>query len=174
MPTPERTSYAEIVAAGREILEHSGPAGLTMQAVATRVGVRAPSLYKRVRDRDALLTAVAEAVVDDLAVRLDSVGGDLPELAAAYRTHAHEHPEGFRLMFTAAAPLSSLDRAAAPVIRATAELVGADAALDAARLFTAWATGFLQMELAGAFRLGGDVDRAFAYGLERIIAGLSP
>ena len=172
MPTPEHTSYAEIVAAGREILEQSGPAGLTMQAVATRVGVRAPSLYKRVRDRDALLAAVTEAVVDDLAVRLESVGGGLPELAAAYRTHAHAHPEGFRLMFTAAAPLPSLDRAAAPVIRATAELVGADAALDAARLFTAWATGFLQMELAGAFRLGGDVDRAFVYGLERIIAGL--
>ncbi|UYO97661.1 hypothetical protein OED01_02760 [Microbacterium sp. M28] len=44
--------------------------------------------------------------------------------------------------------------------------------MEAARLFTAWATGFLQMELSGAFRLGGDVDRAFGYGLERIIAGL--
>ena len=54
MPTPERTSYAEIVAAGRDILEESGPTGLTMQSVAQRVGVRAPSLYKRVRDRDAL------------------------------------------------------------------------------------------------------------------------
>ncbi|MGF6822303.1 AcrR family transcriptional regulator [Microbacterium sp. ZKA21] len=172
MPTPERTSYAEIVAAGREILEQSGPAGLTMQAVATRVGVRAPSLYKRVRDRDALLAAVTEAVVDDLAVRLDASGDDLSGLAAAYREYAQENPEGFRLMFTAAAPLASLDRAARPVLRAAAELVGEDAALDAARLFTAWATGFLQMELAGAFRLGGDVDRAFAYGLERIIAGL--
>jgi hypothetical protein len=51
-------------------------------------------------------------------------------------------------------------------------LVGDEHALDAARLFTAWATGFLHMELAGAFRLGGDVDDAFDYGLRRIIAGL--
>lgn len=172
MPTPERTSSAEIVAAGRELLELSGPAGLTMQAVAARVGVRAPSLYKRVKDRDALLAAVAEAVVDDLGSRLDEADGDLRELAAAYRAHTHDHPEGFRLMFTSAAPLAALDRAAAPVMRAATALVGEDAALDAARLFTAWATGFLQMELSGAFRLGGDVDRAFEYGLERIIAGL--
>lgn len=52
-------------------------------------------------------------------------------------------------------------------------LVGDDDALDAARLFTAWATGFLQMELAGAFRLGGDVDDAFDYGLDRLIHGLA-
>ena len=172
MPTPERTSYAEIVAAGRELLEQAGPSGLTMQAVATRVGVRAPSLYKRVKDRDALLIAVAEAVVEDLAVRLDSAGDDLAALAAAYREYAQENPSGFRLMYTAAAPLASLDRAAAPVLRAAAAFVGEDAALEAARLFTAWATGFLQMELSGAFRLGGDVDRAFEFGLERIIAGL--
>nr|WP_017201702.1 hypothetical protein [Microbacterium barkeri] len=43
MPTPERTSVEEIVAAGREILEASGAGGLTMQAVATRVGVRCPT-----------------------------------------------------------------------------------------------------------------------------------
>ncbi|MDF2575814.1 MAG: TetR family transcriptional regulator, partial [Agromyces sp.] len=47
MPTPERTTLAEIVRAGRDQLESGGPDGLTMQAVALRVGVRAPSLYKR-------------------------------------------------------------------------------------------------------------------------------
>ena len=173
MPTPERTSTAEIVEAGREILEIAGPAGLTMQAVAERVGVRAPSLYKRVRDRDALLAAVATASIEALTARLEAVGDDLTALAHAYRAFAHAHPEGFRLMFTVAAPHDALDRSAAPLIRATAALVGEDDALDAARLFTAWATGFLQMELSGAFRLGGNVDRAFDYGLRRLLAGLA-
>lgn len=172
MPTPERTSLAAIVAAGREIIDESGPTGLTMQAVAARVGVRAPSLYKRIRDRDALLAAVAESLVDDLGTRLAVAGRDLEALARTYRDFAHEQPEGFRLMFTASAPLEALDRAAGPVLRASAALVGEAHALDAARLFTAWATGFLQMELAGAFRLGGDVDRAFDYGLRGIITGL--
>jgi hypothetical protein len=90
----------------------------------------------------------------------------------AYRDFAHEHPESFRLIFTAAAPQDALQRSADPVLRAVALLVGEEHALDAARLFTAWATGFLQMELAGSFRLGGDVDHAFDYGLHRIRAGL--
>lgn len=173
MPAPERTSVTEIVDAGREILETAGPAGLTMQAVATRVGVRAPSLYKRIRDRDALLAAVATASIEALTARLDSAGDDLTALARAYRAFAHAHPEGFRIMFTVAAPQDALERSAAPLIRAASALVGEDDALDAARLFTAWATGFLQMELSGAFRLGGDVDRAFDYGLQRLLAGLT-
>ena len=62
MPTPERTTLDEIVAAARDLLEDGGPARVTMQAVAQRVGVRAPSLYKRVRDRDALLTLVSTSI----------------------------------------------------------------------------------------------------------------
>ncbi|PRB10650.1 TetR/AcrR family transcriptional regulator [Microbacterium sp. MYb62] len=173
MPTPERTSVEQIVTAGREILEIAGPAGLTMQAVAGRVGVRAPSLYKRVRDRDALHTAVAAASIDALTARLDAAGDDIGALAHAYRAFAHQHPEGFRIMFTIAAPHDALERSAAPLIRAASALVGQEDALDAARLFTAWATGFLQMELSGAFRLGGDVDGAFEYGLARLTAGLA-
>lgn len=173
MPTPERTSTEEIVAAGREILEVAGPSGLTMQAVADRVGVRAPSLYKRVRDRDALHAAVATASIDALTARLEASGDDIGALAHAYRSFAQEHPEGFRLMFTIAAPHDALERSAAPLIRAASSMVGEEDALDAARLFTAWATGFLQMELSGAFRLGGDVDRAFEYGLRRLTAGMA-
>lgn len=173
MPTPGRTSLAQIIAAGREILDTTGPASVTMQAVATRVGVRAPSLYKHVRDRDALLSAVTESVLDDLTANLDTADTDLTDIARAYRGFAQQHPDAFRLLFSAAAPHAALQRSAAPVIRASAALVGDDDALDAARLFTAWATGFLQMELSGAFRLGGDVDRAFDYGLRRLIAGLT-
>jgi len=172
MPTPDRTSLAEIVEAGRGILEAGGPAKLTMQAVADRVGVRAPSLYKRVRDRDALLTLVAAASADDLAARLDVSDGSLRTIAHVYRTFARQNPEGFRLMFSVDGAAESMARASRPVLRATSEIVGADAALDAARLVTAWATGFVSMELSGSFRFDGDIDRAFEYGLDRLMVGL--
>jgi AcrR family transcriptional regulator len=172
MPTPYRTSLVEIVAAGRDLLEDGGPSRLTMQGVAQRVGVRAPSLYKRVRDRDALLDAVVAATIDDLTDRLEASGGTLEALARAYRAFAKDHPEGFRLIFAAAPPQQALDPASSAILRSVQGLVGEERALEAARLVTAWATGFVQMELAGAFRLGGDLDVAFDFGLATLRRGL--
>lgn len=169
MPAPDRTSLDAIVGAARELLELGGPVRVTMQAVAERVGVRAPSLYKRVRDRDALLRLVAESGVDDLGGRLAASDGSLPALARAYRAFAHANPEAFRLMYSISGSDEALRRASEPVLRGARAAVGEARALDEARLLTAWATGFVNMELSGAFRLGGDVDEAFEYGLARLV-----
>jgi AcrR family transcriptional regulator len=185
MPTPDRTSLEAIVTAGRDLLEAEGLARLSMQAIADRVGVRAPSLYKRVSSRDDLVRLIAEATLADLSARLDAVAaasaGDpkqrLVELARAVRAFAHDRPAGYRLVFAppsddAAASPETITRSAATVLTVAAELAGPDDALEAARTATAWITGFLGMELAGAFRLGGEVDRAFEYGVDRIAAAL--
>src|SRR5579859_2603616 len=68
MPAPERTTHEAIVAAGCELVEQHGLGGLTMRAIAERVGVRAPSLYKRVRNRGELIDLVVEATVEDLTL----------------------------------------------------------------------------------------------------------
>lgn len=172
MPTPEKTSLGAILAAGREILEAGGQQGLTMQSVATRVGVRAPSLYRHIRDRAALLAAVAGAATEELIVRLAATDGSLEELVREYRRFAQDRPEAFRLMLSLDTSADVLARAAAPLLRACRQLVGEEEALEAARLVTAWATGFIGMELAGAFRLGGEVDRAFEYGIARMRGAL--
>ena len=54
-----------------------------------------------------------------------------------------------------------------------AAMVGPDDALSAARTFVAWAHGFVSMELAGAFRLGGGLDEAYAGGVATILDGIS-
>jgi Tetracyclin repressor-like, C-terminal domain len=60
-------------------------------------------------------------------------------------------------------------QASAPVLRAVATPAGESETLVAARTFVAWAQGFVSMELAGAFRLGGDVEAAFEYGLTAVL-----
>ncbi|MEV4656153.1 TetR/AcrR family transcriptional regulator [Micromonospora sp. NPDC049301] len=184
MPTPDRTSLADIVEAARDILESEGLPRLTMQAVAERVGVRAPSLYKRVRNRDALIRLVAEAIVRDLGEQLSSVassgdpGRDLGELARAFRAFAHAHPAGYQLIFAngreeTRPSLDTLTEASAPALRLAADLAGPEHALEAARMVTAWANGFVSMEFAGAFNLGGDLDEAFEFGIIRLTAALA-
>jgi AcrR family transcriptional regulator len=176
MPTPDRTSLDEIVQAGRDLLESAGMARLTMQAVADRVGVRAPSLYKRVRSRDDLVRLIAEATIRDLGQRLATVRTgadprrDLAELARSFRAFAHAAPASYHLIFAPNPDIArpSLDKvmdAVAPVMRAAADLAGEQHALEAARTLTAWANGFISMELAGAFKLGGSIDDAYEFGI---------
>lgn len=184
MPTPARTSIEEIVRAGRSIVEAGGLDSLTMQRVASAVGVKAPSLYKHVRNRDALVRLVVEGVARELTETLDAAAdtgdplADLRSLAHAVRTYAHANPTAYGLLFAhlpaeARPDQDSLAGTSAAVLRTTATLAGQDLALEAARTVVAWAHGFISMELAGAFRLGGDLDRAYAFGIERLAAALA-
>ena len=157
---------------------------VTMAAVGDRVGVRGPSLYKHVPNRAALIKAIADAVTDDLgralrqAVATDDARADLRRAAIAYRAFVHANQKGYGLLFTNVAPEMQPDPEAVanvgrPLVEAMASLVGAEASLPAARTIAAWAHGFVSMELAGAFRLGGDIDVAYAAGVETILAGVS-
>jgi AcrR family transcriptional regulator len=174
MPTPDRTSLQQIVDAARDILEREGLAGLTMQSVADSVGVRAPSLYKRVDGRDELVRLVAEATILELTARAEA-GRTAAEIANALRSFAHEHPAGYHLVFSppARVPLELVTAASAPILRVAEELAGPDDALEAARTLTAWANGFIGMELSGGFNLGGDLERAWNYGLDRLVAAIT-
>jgi len=178
MPTPTRTSIDDIVVAARALLESDGLAGLTMQSVATRVGVRAPSLYKHVGDREDLIRLVSEATITELGNRMTAVGStDIGELAREFRRFAHDMPAGYHLVFAPSAhvprpTVEALAEAVAPLLAASAALAGPEHALEAARTFTAWANGFLSMELGGGFKLGGDVDAAWEFGLTTIVAAM--
>jgi len=177
MPTPDRTSLDAIVTAASDLLEKEGLAGLTMNAVADRVGVRAPSLYKRVQGRDKLVQLVAEATLTEVAIRLDAAT-DAIELANIFRAFGRERPAAFQLVMTPGAGTPSADvefgrRATTAILRVSTELAGDEHALEAARMFTAWAAGFISMELNGNFKLGGDIESAWQFGVTHMVAAMS-
>ena len=161
MPTPPRTSLDQIVTAGRAILEADGLDALTMQRVAGAVGVRSPSLYKRVRGRRDLIRLIANDVARELAVTLDDAAthadarADLRGLADAFRAYALLHPGAYGLLFARLPDDARVDpelnaRASQALLQTAGELAGPDHALEAARTVVAWAHGFVSMELAGA------------------------
>ncbi|MET0773657.1 MAG: WHG domain-containing protein [Candidatus Limnocylindrales bacterium] len=182
MPAAARTSRSAIVDEARALLERDGLDGLTMRAVADAVGVRAPSLYKHVADRDDLVRLVVDATVLELGERLGGVSDARPEsrlrrLADEFRAFAHARPAAFGLLFSALPTAWRPDPVAnagavRPIIEVATDLVGADHALDASRTLTAACVGFITMELAGAFRLGGSMDAAWSYLIDTLVTGL--
>jgi AcrR family transcriptional regulator len=181
VPARPHTSNAALVAAARAIVRADGVEALTMQRVAQAVGVRAPSLYKRVEDRAALVRLVADEVAAELTDELDAAAARqrpdqaLRALLEAFRRFARAHPKEYALLFDprpGGTSTAARERSSATVLRVVGELVGADEVLPAARTVVAWASGFLAMELAGAFQLGGDVDEAWRYGLDHLVGAL--
>ena len=185
-PAPARTSRDAILAAARELLEDEGLDAVTMTAVADRVGVRAPSLYKHLRDRAELVTGVVAAAAGELTDALESALRDASHdpatrvrlIATAYRAFASRSPRAAALLFADLGPdlpipQAELARSARPVLEVAAAIAGEDRALPAARSLTAFVHGFTSMESAGAFRLGGTVDEAFALGIDALIRGLA-
>ena len=185
MPTPARTSLDAIVRSGRAILEAEGLDGLTMQRVADAVGVRPPSLYKRVRNRGDLVRLIASDVARELGQELAEAAAtgdarsDLRVIAVTFRSFARTHPRAYRLLFDplpdAWRPEPDASREAVEVLfRVLSAAVAPARTLEAARTLVAWAYGFVSMELADTFRLGGDVDAAFAYGIDRLVNAIAP
>lgn len=155
-----------------------------MVRVAELAGVRAPSLYKHVEGRGDLIRLIIGSVLSELAVTMDSaVAGDdaradLTAIAHAFRDFARAQPESYRIVF---APVpeewrpdpDTFTSAVEPLLRTISALSGPDHALEGSRLVAAWAHGFLTMELAGAFRMGGDIDAAYDFGIERLAESLA-
>lgn len=180
MPAPAKVDIDAIVHAARHVLEQHGAAGLTMLAVAERLGIRAPSLYKHVRDRQDLVLRVRDATLAELATAFASAQDERPADRIVQQLHAARAVAGAWPHSVAAAfesgmqsaSTAALDRAVEPLLAACGELVGERDALHAARTVTAWMRGFTDMEHSGAFRLGGDLDDAYAYGARAIVAAL--
>ena len=161
-PARARTSQVAILRAARDLLEEGGIDAVSMAAIASRVGIRAPSLYKHFGDRNDLLAAVTTDVALELGRTLEAAvegsGGDasalLVALATAYRAFALRTPRAAALLFAPAVPNANPTpeanaAAARPVLKVADAIAGPGNSLAAARVLTAFAYGFTSMESAG-------------------------
>ena len=153
----------EIVDAARELLEAEGPDGLSMRRIADRIGIRAPSIYKHLPDKQALEAALISAGFEEWATVFEASGDDLAALAHAYRDYARRHPHLYRLMTERPLARDRLtpgveERAAAPIVEAVGDP-------DGARAMWAFAHGMTILELNGRFPPGADLDAAWERGI---------
>ena len=180
MPTPARTSDQAILQAARTVLERTGAEAFSLNDVAAAVGVKTPSLYKRITDRAGVLASLEQQGFAELAVAMHaaaSADDPLHAMAHAYRAFATASPHLYSRMMApdamrSAESLTWRQAAVAPVLIALASRVGEKRALAAARTITAFLHGFVVMEQSGAFRLGGSVDDDFHVALSAVLHGV--
>ena len=82
-------------------LAEGGPQALSINAIAKKLGVSGPALYRYFAGRDALLTELIMDAYADLTAAVSGAGPDLTRLADAYRAWALAQPHRYRLLFDA-------------------------------------------------------------------------
>ena len=106
-------SRRAVVTAAAQLADEAGWDRLTLAAVAGRLGVRLPSLYKHIPSLDGLRRDVAVLAVTELGQALSAVavgraGPDaLRAVAAAYRGYGQRHPGRYAATVRAPAAGSS-------------------------------------------------------------------
>ncbi len=158
-----RLSRRVVVATALELIDTEGLGGLSMRRVGQRLKVEAMSLYGYVADREALLDAVVDSIIDELwadpQVRAEAQDGwrdYLSRLAWGVRRFAIAHPRAFPLVATRP-PEAPFVRPPLRSLRWLEAFLGAlrqqgftdEAVLYAYRAFTSFLLGHLLLE-AGA------------------------
>ncbi|MEV1331559.1 WHG domain-containing protein [Micromonospora costi] len=146
---------------------------LTLAALAGRLGVALPSLYKHVRGADALAQKLSALATAELATELTTAavgraGVDaLRAIASAYRAYARQHPGRYPATQRVPDPTDpehvTAGERAVGAIYAVLHGYGltGDEAVDAARVLRSALHGFVSLEAAGGFGLPRDVDRSY-------------
>lgn len=150
------------------VLDADGPGALTMRRLADDLGMRAPSLYKHVRDKAALEAALIEDVLFDIGDALHAAvlrpgrQGVVSSLLRAYRTHSLAHPNRYRLATSGRLRRDLLpdcleDWAGQPFFLATGDPYRSQA-------LWSFAHGMVILEVDGRYPAGSDLDRTWQAG----------
>ncbi len=179
---------ASVVREAADLADEIGYDALTLTALASRLNVAVPSLYKHIGGLDDLRRGVALVAVRELGAVMRAAldqgeplqeGSGLPALAAAYRRYALDHPGRYAATVRAApAEDPELKAAADETVRTILDVFAAaglqdDDLIHAARALRAALHGYASLEAAGGFGLPQDVDRSFEWMVENFAAGLA-
>ena len=174
---------ADRVVAEAAVLADAGE--LSLAALAGRLGVKVPSLYKHVGGLDDLRRRLALAAIAELAAAIGEAtvgrsGRDaLHACATAYRAYAKAHPGRYAVIQRAPGPGETELHAAA--VRFTGLLLAIlrgygldeDATVHATRAVRSALHGFVSLEAVGGFGLPQDVEVSYAALVDLLDSGLS-
>jgi AcrR family transcriptional regulator len=174
-------TQTRVIEEGERIADEVGLSNLTLAALAQRLGVRQPSLYKHIAGSDGLQRSIAVRAKNELAGVLERAavgrarGDAIASTSRAYRAWAVGHPGRYAAVQRAPVHGDVDDEiATGKVVRVALDVMAGydlrdDDAIDAIRALRAAWHGFVTLETEGGFGLPVDIDRSF----DRMVAGLA-
>jgi AcrR family transcriptional regulator len=169
-----------VVEEAERMADEAGLSQLSLTALAARLGVRQPSIYKHIDSLAGLRRSIsirAKGELGDVLARaaVGRSGGDaIAALSVAYRSWALLHPGRYEAAQHGTVPGDTEDEAVSlAVIEVIADVLAAydlhgDDAIDAIRALRSTRHGFVALESGGGFGLDRDIDRSF----ERLVQGV--
>jgi AcrR family transcriptional regulator len=157
-----------VVEEAAQMADDVGLGQLTLAALAERLGVRQPSLYKHIDSMAGLQRSIsvrAKVELGDVLARaaVGRSGADaIRSMSHAYRAWALRHPGRYQAAQVAPAPGDAEDEAASlAVVAICADVLAAydlhgDDAIDAIRAFRSALHGFVALEAGGGFGPAGE------------------
>lgn len=174
-----------VVEAAEAMIDEADAGPLTLSALAGRLGVKQPSLYKHIDGIDDLHHSITVRAKRELAgvmarSAVGRSGGDaITSMALAYREWAVAHPGRYATTVKAPVTGDKDDEAASSEITGLAFDVMSslglrgDDAIDAIRALRAALHGFVTLEAEGGFGLPADIDKSFDRLLSGLVSGLT-
>jgi len=175
-------THLRVISEARQLSEEIGLDQLTMTAVAQRLGVKLPSLYKHIVSiaelRRTIATIAARELGNEIAIAARGRDGSsaMYAISQAYRKWAMGHPARYSASQMAPAPgdvqHQAIHEAVARTFTAAIAAPGSEntaTQVDRARAARATLHGFVTLESTRSFGSDTNVDRSFA----RTIHGLT-
>ncbi len=183
-PYPAQLTRDELIETAWELVEANGFDQLSLSKLAAEFGVKAPSLYRHVKNKAALLKAINEYTESQLyevfRIALSNTPDDpseqLQAIVHGLRRFALAHPITYTLMYTTRTPASRPDpttqeQAILPLQALMAQISGEVSSLHALRGLFALVHGFAMLEINEQLRREGDIGEAFQRSVEAYLRG---
>jgi AcrR family transcriptional regulator len=183
MPYPSQIDRESIIKTARQMIENEGVDNLSLRSLADELGVKAPSLYRYVANKTALLRAINERTTREMMEHLYTAAEPslvaserMVAVAKAFRQFVHDNPASYMLSSNTPPDETRPDadereNLAIPLQEMFAEITGDADSLAAIRGAYAFIHGWVVLEVMQQFERGGDLDAHFERSFRAYIGG---